>query len=416
MRFVLLTQYFVPEIGAPQTRLQALCRELVAAGHEVEVVTAMPNYPTGRIAEPYNGRLYVREQRDGIVIHRTWLIGAMGSGIRRMLGYLSFALTCVAGLLRCRRPTHVFVESPPLFLVLPAWILSTVWRAQLIMNVADMWPDAAVEMGLIRKGPMLSALSAFEHFSYRRANVVNAVTEGVRSRLAQDKGVPESKVLFFPNAADTRRFRPDARNRATWERLGLDDRPTLLYTGTLGFIHGLDPIVEAMAVLERESNPAVLCFIGDGSERARIQQLSIDLGLRNVRFVDPVPIDVIAEALPQCRAAVVAVRDIPVARGARPSKLFPAWASGRPVVYCGPGEGAELVRTCGGGLVAESADPVEVAAHIRRLVADPEFADTLGNNGLRFVQTELSWTKVVNDWLADLAARGDRRLRGSPSR
>lgn len=416
MRFVLLTQYFVPEVGAPQTRLQALCQELVIAGHAVEVVTAMPNYPTGRISEPYRGRLYVRERRDGIVIHRTWLIGAMGSGTRRLLGYLSFALTCVVGLIRCRRPTHVFVESPPLFLVMPGWLFSVVWRAQLIMNVADLWPDAAVEMGLIQRGPVLSALTAFEQFSYRRSSVVNAVTDGVRDRLVQDKRVEASKVLFFPNAADTRRFRPDAGNRATWERLGLDDRPTLLYTGTLGFIHGLDPLLEAMAILEGERDAPVLCFIGDGSERARIQQLTLDRRLRNVRFVDPVPTDVIAEALPLCRAAVVAVRDLPVARGARPSKLFPAWASGRPVVYCGPGEGAELVRHCEGGLVAESADPVELASHIRRLIADPGLADLLGNNGLRFVQSELSWSKVISGWLAELATTGDRRHRGTPSR
>src|SRR5882762_76191 len=90
VRFLVLTQYFPPENGAPQVRLAAFARVLRKLGHEVEVATAMPNYPTGRIFEGYRGALYRRDDWDGIPVHRVWLYAAMGAGLKRLLNYASF--------------------------------------------------------------------------------------------------------------------------------------------------------------------------------------------------------------------------------------------------------------------------------------------------------------------------------------
>src|SRR5437773_2830145 len=116
MRFLILTQYFPPENGAPQVRLAAFARELRKLGHEVEVATAMPNYPTGRIFNQYTGTLYRREEWEGVPVHRAWLYASMGVGLKRMINYGSFAATCLVALARARRPDYLFVESPPLFL------------------------------------------------------------------------------------------------------------------------------------------------------------------------------------------------------------------------------------------------------------------------------------------------------------
>src|SRR5262249_44582872 len=148
----ILTQYFPPEIGGAQTRLKSFATELARAGHHVEIVTALPNYPRGRFFPGYEKTLYKKESLDGITIHRVWLFPAVGSGVKRLLNYLSFTLTSFYGLLRSTRPDYIFVESPPLFLSFTAWVAGLFWRVPFIFNVADLWPDVILDGGFMKDG------------------------------------------------------------------------------------------------------------------------------------------------------------------------------------------------------------------------------------------------------------------------
>src|SRR5205807_9750314 len=162
VRFLILTQYFPPEHGAPQVRLAAFARELRRLGHEVEVATAMPNYPTGEIFDGYRKAFYLREDWEGVPVHRVWLYASMGAGFKRLVNYGSFTATSLLALWRARRPDYLFVESPPLFLSLPAILAATVWRVPVIFNVADLWPDSVRELGIMKDGPILRAAERLE--------------------------------------------------------------------------------------------------------------------------------------------------------------------------------------------------------------------------------------------------------------
>jgi colanic acid biosynthesis glycosyl transferase WcaI len=184
MRVVVLTQYFAPEVGAPQVRLGSLVRELTTLGHDVEVVTAMPNHPVGRIHEGYRGSLYRFEISAGVPLHRVWLYAATGTGVRRLLNYASFSALSAIGLARCRKPDMIFVESPPLTLGPIAWLAAAVWRCPFVFNVADLWPDSAADLGVIdRRSRAYRVLERLESFMYKRAGSVIAVTEGIRNIL-----------------------------------------------------------------------------------------------------------------------------------------------------------------------------------------------------------------------------------------
>ncbi|MCB0782498.1 MAG: hypothetical protein KDC03_23665, partial [Flavobacteriales bacterium] len=139
MRVIFLTQYFPPETGAPQNRLRATASALMQRGAKVTVLTAMPNYPEMRIHAAYRGKWHVREQMDGMTVHRVWLFTSPGSGIvRRLLNYFSFVFTSlVSGLIRLRRSDVLFVESPPLFLGITAMVLARAKGARLVFNVSD---------------------------------------------------------------------------------------------------------------------------------------------------------------------------------------------------------------------------------------------------------------------------------------
>jgi colanic acid biosynthesis glycosyl transferase WcaI len=401
MRFLILTQYFPPEIGAAPTRLPAIAGELKRLGHEIEVVTALPNYPKGRIFSEYENCFYRREEREGIVVHRVWIYAGLGRGFERVLNYGSFALTSLFGLARAQRPDYLFLESPPLFLAVPAVIAAKIWRVPLILNVADLWPDVIAEAGILEEGLLLHILRRLERWSYRQATLVNAVTQGIRECLLHKKSVPAREILFLPNGVDTSRFRPLPPDRDFKRRLGLQEKRVILWAGTQGQSHALEYVVEAAALL-RDLSEIHFLFVGDGTARAELERQRDRIGLSNVSFCDAVPPDQLPAYFSIADCGLASLRDVPGHDGARPSKILPILACGKPVIFVGRGEGAELIERAQAGIRVPPGDPVALSQAVRHFFEDPESLEQMGRNGRRFVETELPWSKLVENWLCQL--------------
>ncbi len=404
MRILILTQYFPPETGAPQTRLAAFTRELVRLEHEVEVVTTLPNYPAGRVFPGYRGRFYIREDWGGVPVHRAWVHASMGKGLGRLLNYVSFAASSLFALSRAKRPDYIFVESPPLFLAIPAILAARSWGAATILNVADLWPDAVRQLGVLKPGLILRAAEWLEQWAYRKADFVNAVTEGIARTLIEEKAVPPHKLLHLSNGVDTELFRPSAPDEDLIEQLGLTNKKIFLYQGTLGYAHALENTLRAAALLRDETHIHFV-FLGDGSEKSKLIRMATELSLENTSFLDFVPVEQVAAYLSIACCGLASLRDIPLFRGARPSKLLPIIASAKPVIFCGPeGETSCFLRESGAGIVAPPDDPAALANAIRRIARNPGLAKELGENGRRYAEHSLTWSKLVSDWIADLNA------------
>jgi colanic acid biosynthesis glycosyl transferase WcaI len=399
MRLLILSQYFPPEIGAPQTRLWAMAKELILLGHEVDVVTAMPNYPKGRIFPEFRGKLCQFEQAERLRIQRLWVYAALGGGWQRILNYVSFMCSAVIGLARCRKPDYIFVESPPLLLSLPAYLFSRLWRVPFVLNVADLWPDSVIEKGFLREGLAMRILTALERWSYRKSAYVNAMTEAMRSTLLGDKHVPADKVLFFPNGVDTTMYRPQPADFVLKERLGLSGKKIILYAGTQGHAHALEYVLCAAKLLE--SHPDIhFLFLGSGSVRQKLEELHQRLDLRNVTFMDPIPLEQLPAYLSIAECGLSSLRNLPLFNGARPAKVFPILASGKPLIFVGRGEGANLIAAANAGIVVTPADPEALKAAVVRLVENPQLGAELGRNGRRYVEDNLQWSKLVRDWMS----------------
>jgi colanic acid biosynthesis glycosyl transferase WcaI len=409
MRFLILTLYYPPEIGAAPTRLDAMASELARIGHSVEVVTAMPNYPHGTISPEYRGSFYRREIRGRIVIHRLLVYPTLGSGLGRMLNYLSFSISSIVGLFRAAKPDFVFVESPPPTLTLPAYVYSLIRQVPFIVNVADLWPDTLIDMGLLKRGFLHDLLARWEKWSYRRASFVNAITEGVRDTLLRVKNVPPDRVLFLPNGVDTERYQPRPSDLAFKSSLGLAGKKVILYAGTLGRAHGLEHVLQAAKLLEKETDFHFL-FLGDGSERPALEKLRDVLALPNVTFQDAVQVEQLGRYQSIADCGLVSLRNVPIFEGARPSKMFPLLAAGIPLIYFGSGEGARLIQTANAGVVVAAERPDALAAAIPKLLRDETLVATLGANGRAFVKENHEWSKLIADWLLKLQAQSSRMV------
>jgi colanic acid biosynthesis glycosyl transferase WcaI len=398
LRFIVLTQYYAPEIGAPQTRLASVAQLLRQKGHRVSIVTAMPNHLAGRTFARYRAKVFMRETLDGIPVTRTWIYPATGMGAARLLSYLSFAVSSLAGLMTCGGADVIFIESPPLFLALPGIAYARLRGIKTVFNVADLWPDSVRELGGPFAAPApLAVAERLERWIYRSVDAISSVSDGIARTLTTVKGVPSKKVILFPNGVDTTVFAPRLPDPELYRRYCGDGSQVILYAGTHGAAQGLENVIAAAALL-RESNARFL-FVGDGHTKARLRARTSELELRNVDFVDSVPLREMPRYFSIAAASVVPLLKRDLFKGARPSKIFPSLASGVPVVYSGEGESATLVEQSGCGVVTVPESAADLARGIRLLLDDAALRERCGRNARALACTTFGWDGIVTAWL-----------------
>lgn len=404
--FLVVTQYFPPERGAAQVRLGALCRHLREAGHSVEVVTALPSYPTARTFPGWR-RLPVQSAvTDGVRVVRVWAWPAVGSGAGRIANYASFGLMSLLGLARARRARWTVVEYPTLFGALGPVVWTRARGGRVALNVADLWVDVIAESGAVRSRVVLGAMRRLERWVLCRCHAVTVVTEGLREAVLA-KGVAPDRICWLPNGVDTSLFTPSSAG-------GDDEGPALvLYAGTHGYAHGLEVVLGAAALLT--DRPVRFLLVGGGSEKPALMAASRDQGLDNVEFRDPVAPEEVARLLGRARIGLASVRGEAIFGSVRSAKVFPVMASGVPVVYSGDDEGSALVTRAGAGVAARPGDPAALADAIAGVLDDPAGAETMGRAGRAWVEAHSGWDRLVSDWVSQLDALvGSRPAVGRP--
>jgi glycosyltransferase involved in cell wall biosynthesis len=402
--FLFVTQYFPPERGAAQVRLGAITQELRRRGHRVEVVTAIPNYPLGRLFPDWPRRPVQRAEEDGIRVVRVWVWAAVGSGIGRVANYVSFGVLSLAGMARAKRAAWTVIEYPTLAGALPAVLWCRARHRRMVINVADLWVDAAVAVGAIPEGRVARGAGSVERWMLRQADLVNAVTEGVRDALI-DKGIAPQRICWLPNGADTELFAPGPSEPGIRSELGADaDEAIVLYAGTHGYVHGLGVVLDAAA--ELRNDPVRFVLVGGGSEKDELVARATRAGLDNVTFLDPVAPARVADYLRASTAGLATVRRGDLYRSIRSAKMLPVMASGRPLIYSGDDEGAAIVSREGAGIACAPEDGVALAAAVRAVIDAPERADAMGAAGRAWVLREASWQTITERWLRDLRDKG----------
>jgi glycosyltransferase involved in cell wall biosynthesis len=398
-RWLILTQYYAPELGAPQLRLRALVRELRRHDIEVEVLTGMPNYPSGTMLPEYRRRWRMREIIDDVPVRRTWLYPATGhSAFKRLVNYFSFTATAAVAALVGSKPDRMFVESQPLTLGAVGLLMKWVRGVPYIYNVPDLQVDVARELGFIRSKTLLSIMTKVENLFLRQSWAVSTVTDRFIEHF-ESRGVPRRQISFLPNGADTDFLRPGPPDDELLERWGLRGKKVFVYIGTHAYYHGLETLIEAAALLRRREDLAFL-LIGDGPVREPLKALARKRRLTNVTF-GASPYEEMARCYSIAYASVAVLKDMDVARKMRLSKVFPSLSCGVPVIFSGPGETPELLERHGAGAALPAEDPAALARAIEDLADDPARRDAMGRAG-RGLMEQFGWHVIVERWLNEL--------------
>jgi colanic acid biosynthesis glycosyl transferase WcaI len=406
LRVAFLTHYFPPEIGAAQSRLSELAALLVESGDQVTVVTPFPNYPTGVIQAGYRGQRFMEEWMHGVRVLRTWTYATRNSGfLKRILNHLSFSFSAYTALQRLGPIDVFYVQSPPLFVGIAALGMSRLKRVPFVFNVSDIWPQSAVEMGALRNPVAIKLAEMLERHLYRRAARITVATPGILERLAQ-RGVPRAKLVLLTNGVDTATFRPEPPEGDLARQLGLDGHRIFLYAGTHGLSQGLDVVLEAAKLT---LDPDVLyVMVGEGANKEALVEKARQQGIGNVRFLPNQPKSVLPSILNLAYASIIPLRRLDLFKAALPSKMFESMAVGKPLVAALWGEGAELVRTAGCGLVVEPEDPSAMQQAVETLAADPRLAQKMGDRGREYVVRNYDRRQIaarLHDVLAEVGRK-----------
>jgi colanic acid biosynthesis glycosyl transferase WcaI len=373
----------------------------VRAGVAVTVVTTAPNFPAGTLFPGYRNRLYQREAMEGINTVRVWTYITPNEGVaRRTLDYISFMVAgFLAGLLM-RPPDVIVCTSPQFFTACAGYALSIFKRRPFVFELRDLWPDSIIAVGAMSESRSFRALKKLEYFLYRKAARIVSVTKSFRSVLSRN-GIPAEKIVVIRNGADLTSFAPGPKPVELVRRHGLEGKFVAAYIGTVGMAHGLRTILEAAQNLAADRR-IVFVIVGDGAERASLEEDARRRGLVNVLFVGRVDKEAVRAYWRLADAALVLLRDRPVFRHVLPSKMFEAMATARPIILGVLGESAELLEAAGAGLVIQPESVDALSSAIARLAANPQEAAAMGSKGRAFVEAEFDRDKLAAAMLEEL--------------
>jgi colanic acid biosynthesis glycosyl transferase WcaI len=401
VNLLVICPHFAPDVAPTGEVITSITRELAARGHRLHVVTSLPWYRHHRIEEGWTGKVLREQETEWGRITRVHPFPTDKRNIpARALAFGGFtALSGVAAVATHPRPDAVLAMSPPLTLGLAGWMTARLRGAPFVFNIQDVFPDVAIELGMITRPSIIRMASALERFAYLRSDAVTVLSEDLRDNVASKlNGNRPDRVRVIPNFVDIEHIKPAPRENGYREEFGLTGKTVVMYAGNVGFSQALDLVLNAALALAHDPD-LVFVINGGGSARAELERKAG--AAPNVRFVDMQPKDRLTEVLAAADIHVVPLRR-GLARSSVPSKMYSILAAGRPIVASvDPGtEVATVVERANAGIAVPPDDPEAFTKALARLVADPGEAERMGTAGRAFVERWASPAAIAEKYEA----------------
>ena len=429
MKILVICPHFAPDVAPTGEVMTSIVTELAALGHTVHVITALPWYRLHAIEPGWEGkgilgRIGQTQATEWGAISRLNPFPSEKTNIpARALSFAGFTgLALLRSLAVKQRPDVVLAMSPPLPLGVPGWLFAATRRVPLVLNIQDVFPDVAVELGAIKNKQVIAAASWLERFLYRRSAAVTVLSEDLRQNLAAKlRGAKPERVRIIPNFVDTVRVVPGDADNSYRREFGLEGKTVVMYAGNVGLSQSVEQVIEA-ARRSADRKDVIFVINGGGSGLAAAKELAA--GLDNVLFAPMQPRERIAEVL-----AAGDIHTIPLkaglAKSSVPSKLYSILAAARPVVASvdADTEVERVVAKAGAGYSTTPDDIDGFVGAIHRLIDAPQQRAEMGASGRSWVERWLSphgvaveYQRLFEEVTETAVAQGRGRRSGFVSR
>ena len=396
MRVLLYAYNYYPEPIGIAPLMTELAEGLVKKGHQVRVVTAMPNYPERKIYPGYRGQLYRREVRNGVEIDRCFVAVRPTPGLLgRALLEGSFITLSLIKAITGWRPDVILSTSPSLPACIPVAIAKAAFRCPVVLSLQDILPEAAIQTGLLSNKLAIKAFEKLEQFAYASATQISVITPSFAKNL-KGKGVAEQKMTCISNWVDVDFISPKPKKDSAFRRMhGLEDKFVVLYSGNIARTQGVRTIIHAAKKLQ--DNPNIqFVIVGEPSQLTALETLSNQLNVNNVRLLPFVKREDLPDMLAAADVSLIMQKKNVVGFN-MPSKTQVIMASGRPIIASVPSEGStsNAVKQSNSGLVVAPECSTELTNAIQELYSCPELAEAMGENGRLFAIKHYSFKQAI---------------------
>ncbi len=409
MKILLIHQYFLEKGEGGGSRFNEMTKVWSDAGHEITVISGMVHYATGRKPEKYKNKFTCvdRDYYPGVTVVRSHVSQAYNSNFAgRLWAYFSFVFSGIyAGLFKTGRNYDIIlVTSPPLFVGIIAYVLSLFKGVPFVFEVRDLWPESAIDTGVLNNKVLIRFAYWFERFIYRKARKINVLTPAFRNTLISEKNIPQDKVFMIPNGADfslsgalSKSF--DAQKFKS--ELGFADKFVLTYVGAHGVANDLMQLIDAA---ERIKNyPIVIQLIGDGMQKEKLQREVQKRKLVNVIFREPVPKEEVFKFILASDVGISVLKKVETFKTIYSNKTFDYMACRKPVLLAIDGVSRQLVEDAGCGIYVEPENIDDIASGmIHFYEMDREKLKIMGENGYLYAKKHFDRTVLAKKYMGEL--------------
>ena len=389
MKILFFSHYFPPEVNAPANRTYEHCRRWADAGHDVTVVTNVPNCPDGVVYESYRNRVRPQvEMIDGIRVVRVWsFIAPNARSNRRILNYASYLVSAVWAALWLKKPDVVVATSPQFFCGWAGVWASRLKRVPFVLEIRDIWPESIAAVGAMRDGKRVRYLKWLEKRMYQAADHIVAVGTGYRDQITPKVPEMREQISVIPNGVDGESYQPQPADEQFLEAYGLQDKFVCSYVGTTGMAHGLDVVIRAAQRAKAAGRRDIaFMIVGDGANREALEQQVATEGVEAwVKFTGRLPKEKMATVLASSDCSLIHLRKTDLFATVIPSKIFETMAMERPIIMGVAGPAREIVMEAGAGVPMTPESDEELFHHVATLADDRDAAAEMGLGARRFV-------------------------------
>jgi glycosyltransferase involved in cell wall biosynthesis len=390
MKILLIHHAFLEEDDFGGSRFNEMTKIWSNLGHDITVIASMVHYNGNKKRDEYVGKKFVKKHHGKITVWRCHTTESLNKSFTgRLWGYFSFMFSSLwAGLFKVEGKFDVIlVTSPPLFVGVSAFLISKIKKIPYVFEVRDLWPESAIDTGVLKNKYLIWLAYWIESLIYRNAKMINVLTPAFQQHLIQKKNVPTSKLLMIPNAAD---FSISEQVLETFDRsmfrekLGWNDKFVILYVGAHGIANGLHQVID---VCQKITDPSVLfVLIGDGMTKNSLIKEANDKNIKNISFLDPVPkVDVFKYIIAaDLGASILAKND--TFKTVYSNKTFDYMSCRRPILMAIDGASRKLIEESGGGTYVEPENTESYLNVISTYMHDRNLILSHGNNGYDFAK------------------------------
>lgn len=406
MKILLLHQYFLEEDDPGGSRWNEITKCWIDEGHEVSVIAGMMHYNGHSKRKEYKGKFYKKNKQGDVIVHRSHVSETYNSGfLGRLWGYFSFMFSSFwNGLFKVSGNFDVIiVTSPPLFVGISGYLLSLFKRAPMVFEIRDLWPESAIDTGVLTNRWIIKMAYAVEKFIYKKSSLINVLTPAFYNILRDKKGICTEKLIMIPNAADFSLSESIMRNfdRSKFRiQHDLNDYFVITYVGAHGVANHLDQILEAGKALE-DTNVLFL-LIGQGMEKSKLIEKSEKMNIKNVRFLDPVPKQDVFKFILASEMGASILKKVDTFKTVYSNKTFDYFSCKIPILMAIDGVSRELVEDAKAGSYIEPENTDEYNRIIRLYINNPDRLKVEGENGYIYAKDNFDRKILAEKYLKSI--------------